>query len=233
MKDQHIQQLFDNYANELPQQSNLAENARTKMTGRKKACRKRRTFFARLGAICCALIVCVLCLSVVTRVLSGNRNDNAAPSAPEQSLKTYAVSDLRGMRLTGGDEAGTIGSVRTMFAIDEVESLFGEVVNATYTAYYSSDGLLTCISAAYRVRYSDRLVDVTVIGEINGFVNEQLYGEYRYFSDNNAGFIHGETDGEAVCRTFVENAKVHFYVTAFNSDNNVSYNVCRNIAAVL
>lgn len=233
MKDQRIQQLFDNYANELPQQSNLAENARTKMTGRKKACRKRRTFFARLGAICCALIVCVLCLSVVTRVLSGNRNDNAAPSAPEQSLKTYAASDLRGMRLTGGDEAGTIGSVRTMFAIDEVESLFGEVVNATYTAYYSSDGLLTCISAAYRVRYSDRLVDVTVIGEINGFVNEQLYGEYRYFSDNNAGFIHGETDGEAVCRTFVENAKVHFYVTASNSDNNVSYNVCRNIAAVL
>lgn len=233
MKDQRIQQLFDNYANELPQQSNLAENARTKMTGRKKACRKRRTFFARLGAICCALIVCVLCLSVVTRVLFGNRNDNAAPSVPEQSLKTYAVSDLRGMRLTGGDEAGTIGSVRTMFAIDEVESLFGEVVNATYTAYYSSDGLLTCISAAYRVCYSDRLVDVTVIGEINGFVNEQLYGEYRYFSDNNAGFIHGETDGEAVCRTFVENAKVHFYVTAFNSDNNVSYNVCRNIAAVL
>ncbi len=233
MKDQRIQQLFDNYANELPQQSNLAENARTKMTGRKKACRKRRTFFARLGAICCALIVCVLCLSVVTRVLSGNRNDNAAPPAPELSLTTYAVSDLRGMRLTGGDEAGTIGSVRTMFAIDEVESLFGEVVNATYTAYYSSDGLLTCISAAYRVRYSDRLVDVTVIGEINGFVNEQLYGEYRYFSDNNAGFIHGETDGEAVCRTFVENAKVHFYVTASNSDNNVSYNVCRNIAAVL
>lgn len=233
MKDQRIQQLFDNYANELPQQLNLAENARTKMTGRKKACRKRRTFFARLGAICCALIVCVLCLSVVTRVLSGNRNDNDASSAPEQSLKTYAVSDLRGMRLTGGDEAGTIGSVRTMFAIDEVESLFGEVVNATYTAYYSSDGLLTCISAAYRVRYSDRLVDVTVIGEINGFVNEQLYGEYRYFSDNNAGFIHGETDGEAVCRTFVENAKVHFYVTASNSDNNVSYNVCRNIAAVL
>lgn len=233
MKDQRIQQLFDNYANELPQQLNLAENARTKMTGRKKACRKRRTFFARLGAICCALIVCVLCLSVVTRVLSGNRNDNDASSAPEQSLKTYAVSDLRGMRLTGGDEAGTIGSVRTMFAIDEVESLFGEVVNATYTAYYSSDGLLTCISAAYRVRYSDRLVDVTVIGEINGFVNEQLYGEYRYFSDNNAGFIHGETDGEAVCRAFVENAKVHFYVTASNSDNNVSYNVCRNIAAVL
>lgn len=233
MKDQRIQQLFDNYANELPQQLNLAENARTKMTGRKKACRKRRTFFARLGAICCALIVCVLCLSVVTRVLSGNRNDNDASSAPEQSLKTYAVSDLRGMRLTGGDEAGTIGSVRTMFAIDEVESLFGEVVNATYTAYYSSDGLLTCISAAYRVRYSDRLVDVTVIGEINGFVNEQLYGEYRYFSDNNAGFIHGETDCEAVCRAFVENAKVHFYVTASNSDNNVSYNVCRNIAAVL
>lgn len=232
MKDQRIQQLFDNYANELPQQSNLAENARAKMTGRKKACRKRRTFFARLGAICCALIVCVLCLSVVTRVLSGNRNDDAA-SAPEQSLTTYAVSDLRGMRLTGGDEAGTIGSVRTMFAIDEVESLFGEVVNATYTAYYSSDGLLTCISAEYRVRYSDRLVDVTVIGEINGFVNEQLYGEYRYFSDNNAGFIHGETDGEAVCRTFVENAKVHFYVAASNSDNNVSYNVCRNIAAVL
>lgn len=233
MKDQRIQQLFDNYANELPQQSNLAENARTKMTERKKACRKRRTFFARLGAICCALIVCVLCLSVLTRVLSGNRNDNAAPSTPELSLTTYAVSDLRGMRLTGGDEAGTIGSVRTMFAIDEVESLFGEVVNATYTAYYSSDGLLTCISAAYRVRYSDRLVDVTVIGEINGFVNEQLYGDYRYFSDNNAGFIHGETDGEAVCRTFVENAKVHFYVTASNSDNNVSYNVCRNIAAIL
>ena len=233
MKDQRIQQLFDNYANELPQQSNLAENARAKMTGRKNACRKRRTFFARLGAICCALIVCVLCLSVVTRVLSGNRNDNAAPSAPDLSLTTYAVSDLRGMRLTGGDEAGTIGSVRTMFAIDEVESLFGEVVNATYTAYYSSDGLLKCISAAYRVRYSDRLVDVTVIGEINGFVNEQLYGEYRYFSDNNAGFIHGETDGEAVCRAFVENAKVHFYVTAANSDNNVSYNVCRNIAAVL
>lgn len=233
MKDQRIQQLFDNYANELPQQSNLAENARAKMTERKNACRKRRTFFARLGAICCALIVCVLCLSVVTRVLSGNRNDNDASSAPEQSLKTYAVSDLRGMRLTGGDEAGTIGSVRTMFAIDEVESLFGEVVNATYTAYYSSDGLLTCISAAYRVRYSDRLVDVTVIGEINGFVNEQLYGEYRYFSDNNAGFIHGETDGEAVCRTFVENAKVNFYVTASNSDNNVSYNVCRDIAAVL
>lgn len=233
MKDQRIQQLFDNYANELPQQSNLAENARAKMTERKNACRKRRTFFARLGAICCALIVCVLCLSVVTRVLSGNRNDNDASSAPEQSLKTYAVYDLRGMRLTGGDEAGTIGSVRTMFAIDEVESLFGEVVNATYTAYYSSDGLLTCISAAYRVRYSDRLVDVTVIGEINGFVNEQLYGEYRYFSANNAGFIHGETDGEAVCRAFVENAKVHFYVTASNSDNNVSYNVCRNIAAVL
>lgn len=233
MKDQRIQQLFDNYANELPQQSNLAENARAKMTERKNACRKRRTFFARLGAICCALIVCVLCLSVVTRVLSGNRNDNDASSAPEQLLKTYAVSDLRGMRLTGGDEAGTIGSVRTMFAIDEVESLFGEVVNATYTAYYSSDGLLTCISAAYRVRYSDRLVDVTVIGEINGFVNKQLYGEYRYFSDNNAGFIHGETDGEAVCRAFVEKAKVHFYVTAANSDNNVSYNVCRNIAAVL
>lgn len=233
MKDQRIQQLFDNYANELPQQLNLAENARAKMTGRKNACRKRRTFFARLGAICCALIVCVLCLSVLTRVLSGNRNDNVAPSTPELSLTTYAVSDLRGMRLTGGDEAGTIGSVRTMFAIDEVESLFCEVVNATYTAYYSSDGLLTCISAAYRVRYSDRLVDVTVIGEINGFVNEQLYGDYRYFSDNNAGFIHGETDGEAVCRTFVENAKVHFYVTASNSDNNVSYNVCRNIAAIL
>lgn len=233
MKDQRIQQLFENYANELPPQSNLAENARAKMTGRKKACRKRRTFFARLGAVCCALIVCVLCLSVVTRALSGNRNDNAAPSVPEQSLKTYAVSDLRGMRLADGDEAGAIGSVRTMFGIDEVESLFGEVVNATYTAYYSSDGLLTCIRAAYRVRYSGRLVDVAVIGEINGFVNEQLYGEYRYFSDNNAGFIHGETDGEAVCRAFVENAKVHFYVTASNSDNNVSYNVCRNIAAVL
>lgn len=233
MKDQRIQQLFDNYANELPQQSNLAENARAKMAGRKNTVKKRRTFFARFGAVCCALIVCVLCLSVVTRVLPGNKNDNAMPSAPEQSFKTYALADLHGVRLTDSDEPGTIGSVRTVFAINDVENLFGEVINATYTAYYSRDGVLAYVEATYRVRSFDSFVDVTVIGESNGLVNEQLSGEYKYFSDNDGGLIYGEVDGEAVCRTFVENTKVHFYVTAANADNDVSYYVCSRIAAVL
>lgn len=233
MKDEKIEQLFDNYADGLPQQNNLAEAARARMSGR-SAAKKRPRIWLRLGAVCCALIICVLCVSVVKGTFD-NADDQPSYNPSDSAVTYYTAADVVGKRLAATDKIDGV-TLSTLFAADKLQQRLGanSVVSAQkYVAYYLADGTLACVKSVYRVYVDGNFVDVEVLAENKGFVDERHADVYRYFSANADKISYNYVNGEVVSQAYVAAQNFRFYVTAFNPDVSVSITVCQTLRSIL
>ena len=177
MKDDKIQQLFDNYADELPQQNNLCSRAAQAMA--QKAERKKTTasFWKKLTGILAASFVLVFFVGFVLGVVipsNGNKNDHNQPSnEPTARVDVYAAKDVTTFVVNKPTSTKLSGELTAAQIIDLDNIDFGDgvsVIGVRYFAEYLADGQLASVTAVWRVYVEQSFVDITIVAEANGLL---------------------------------------------------------------
>lgn len=228
MKDDKIQQLFDNYADELPQQNNLCSRAAQAMA--QKAERKKTTasFWKKLTGILAASFVLVFFVGFVIGVVkpdSGNRDNanDSLPNAPMQmriytasEVTSYAVHKPTSTKLSGDLTAAQI------IGASQLNSEGGTAVsNVRYFVDYLADGQLASLTAVWRVYVEQSFVDITIVAEAKGLLSSARQTAYRYF-ERGASRWHTTQNGEEVTIGYLRATDFHYYVSAACSNDYAS-----------
>ncbi len=228
MKDDKIQQLFDNYADELPQQNNLCSRAAQAMA--QKAERKKTTasFWKKLTGILAASFVLVFFVGFVLGVVkpdSGNRDNanDSLPNAPMQ-MRIYTASEVTSYGVhkpTSTKLSGDLTAAQIIGA-SQLNSEGGTAVsNVRYFAEYLADGQLASLTAVWRVYVEQSFVDITVVAEANGLLalsREQAYGYFEHGMQR----WHTTQNGEEVTIGYLRATDFHYYVSAACSNDYAS-----------
>lgn len=228
MKDDKIQQLFDNYADELPQQNNLCSRAAQAMA--QKAERKKTTasFWKKLTGILAASFVLVFFVGFVLGVVipsNGNKNDHNQPSnEPTARVDVYAAKDVTTFVVNKPTSTKLSGELTAAQIIDLDNIDFGDgvsVIGVRYFAEYLADGQLASVTAVWRVYVEQSFVDITIVAEANGLLalsREQAYGYFEHGMQR----WHTTQNGEEVTIGYLRATDFHYYVSAACSNNYAS-----------
>lgn len=202
MKDKQIQQLFDNYAQSLPQQDHLADKARGMAFARSE---KKKWWLVPMVAAYCVVAVAVLFVAITLT----NSLVNVTPSPTYQ---VYTSSQVTGHIVDRSDIASAV-------KVDLIDEQY-EVIFENYRAYYFDDGQLAYIRASLGVSTEYGVVEVQLIAENNKFVRNDL----KYTYDN---YIYGQSftqkenykDGEYITSAYFEGEDMHFYIETMSNPN--------------
>lgn len=228
MKDDKIQQLFDNYADELPQQNNLCSRAAQAMA--QKAERKKTTasFWKKLTGILAASFVLVFFVGFVLGVVipsNGNKNDPDHPSnEPTARVDVYAATDATTFVVNKPTSTKLFGELTAEQIIDltDIDIADGATVGEVhYFAEYLADGQLASVTAVWRVCVDEAFVDVTVVAEANGLLSSARKTAYRYFEKGSSRWRTTE-NGEEVTIGYLQAADFRYYVSASSSNEYAS-----------
>lgn len=228
MKDDKIQQLFDSYADELPQQNNLCSRAAQAMA--QKAERKKTTasFWKKLTGILAASFVLVFFVGFVIGVVkpdSGNRDNanDSLPNAPMQ-MRIYTASEVTSYAVHKPTSTKLSGELTAAQIIDLDNIDFGDgvsVIGVRYFVDYLADGQLASVTAVWRVYVEQSFVDITIVAEANGLLalsREQAYGYFEHGMQR----WHTTQNGEEVTIGYLRATDFHYYVSAACSNDYAS-----------
>ena len=228
MKDDKIQQLFDNYADELPQQNNLCSRAAQAMA--QKAERKKTTasFWKKLTGILAASFVLVFFVGFVLGVVipsNGNKNDHDQSSnEPTARVDVYAAKDVTTFvvnKPTSTKLSGDLTAAQIIGA-SQLNSEGGTAVsNVRYFAEYLADGQLASLTAVWRVYVEQSFVDITIVAEANGLLalsREQAYGYFEHGMQR----WHTTQNGEEVTIGYLQSVDFRYYVSAASCNDYAS-----------
>lgn len=238
MKDQRIQQMFDEYADSLPQQNNLALRAKQQMAAKQK--RTTTGFFAKLGGFCAAALVCVLCLSLIVNAVFPNGGEQFAPpmSDSQASLPSfYESNQLSTQRVSSSFSSDKFdGTAESLFNFDQVAALSlasGEsIANKKFFAYYLQDDELACVATQFMFHCGDgQFVDVTIIVETDGLLcNDWSSLYYNVGSVIETVADNGELVGGSCALPL--DGTMRFYVMVQSSDTQLNADICAKLTNI-
>ena len=166
MKQQNqneIQKLFDDYADSLSPQPQLASRAKERYLSMQVAQKPRRAVWA---AAVCAVIVFVIAAAAVLPVLTGGGEP-----------QVYAASQTAGQRVDA-DFAGEIVNLQAF------EGSAYSIVSQKYYAF-RLDGNVVYMAAQLGFSTDQGIVEVQFVAEKDGFVRLDWRTDYeRYLKDN-------------------------------------------------
>lgn len=200
MKDKQIQQLFDNYAESLPQQDHLADKALGMAFARPK---KKKWWIVPVVATYCVLVIALLTVAVVLTTSIVN-------ISPSPTYQVYTSSQVTGHSVDRSDIANAV-------KVDLIDEQY-DVIFENYRAYYFDDGQLAYIRASLGISTEYGVVEVQLIAETNEFVRQDL----KYTYDN---YIYGQSftqnqdyeDGEYITASYFEGEDMHFYIETMSN----------------
>ena len=210
-RNDKIQQIFDDYAQNLPDRSDLADRARSVMSQNAqsncavpsaKPSGKRRGFIWAMCGVCAVIAVC---LAVFPVILNGNFYDN-------NKLQYYTSRQINGKALSASQTAPYL----------PVERFGGDdwtVVYDKYYGYFADDGDLRYIVADLGVRAEEGgFVEMTLIAEKNGYLCRSFAENYNSTIRNGIVSSYTRTDdrrkGEYLTSAFFRLDDYHYYVSA-------------------
>ena len=226
-KDDTVQKLFDDYAEELNERSDLADKARQALVEQnaQKAKQRKPKIWNWLAPVCAALIIVFVSVSIWSP-LGSNGNGTSKPSdTPNQSeqdtspgvqVNYYTSAEVkgRGIELFDCDDTLNISELKQ----DEEY----EVVSERYYAFYFENGKLAYLKAVLGVRSDEGFCEIIIIAEADGVVRQDLRDIYnRYIRANDYAIMDTKLDdkGEYVTNAFFRARDSHFYVYAMTGAN--------------
>ena len=198
MKQQNqneIQKLFDDYAESLSPQPQLASRAKERYLSMQVAQKPRRAVWA---AAVCAVIVFVIAAAAVLPVLTGGGEP-----------QVYAASQTAGQRVDA-DFAGEIVNLQAF------EGSAYSIVSQKYYAF-RLDGNVVYMAAQLGFSTDQGIVEVQFVAEKDGFVRLDWRTDYeRYLKDN---------DGLRVVERRPENMPGEYVTNAYFKANGMRFYV--------
>ena len=227
--DDTIQKLFDDYAEDLTERSDLAQKAKDALAEKNaqvapKTKQRKPNFWTWFAPVCAALIIVVVSFSIWlpkgTVGEDGNGGDTNV-SQGEQSnqsaqINYYALSDVKGRSVAPSDFESTLNITK----IKEDESY--QVVYERYYAFYFEDGTLAYLKAVLGVRSDEGFCEIVIVAESDGYVRKDLRDVYDCFLDGSTDpkvSTHLGDKGEYVTNAYFNARSSHFYVYATTGAN--------------
>ncbi len=214
-KDDQLNQIFDAYADEFPQQQqNLTNKARAQM---QKSRKTKLTFKVLAGVLCC-LVVCLISISVFNNIMDnfGDVNDNkndwdssadesVPPSSSAQEVQMYARKDLTGKYCDLSDVQ--------VVNLQSLHQQLGIVEGAKYYAFYNDADQLVCYVATFAVVGENGIAEVSLIVEKDGFVRSDLSNAYNQQMSTTLNVYQTVSqNGEYVTMAFLQQQGFHCYM---------------------
>lgn len=218
-RNDDIQKLFDDYAEELTPREDLGSKARDAMAAKKQSPLPRSKTHWTVHLAWAVPVFCVLLVSLIAfgTVFANIFNDptsndqhvDSSVDAPQ--VQNYTFADVKGKRVQLAD----CDSVLNVSALADSEF---EVVGERYYAFYAQNGQLRYIKALLGVRGEDgTFTELHIIAEADGYVREDLADEYDRSGAlvSDSGYALG---GEYVTQAFFGARGFHFYVEGLNGE---------------
>ena len=223
--DDTIQKLFDDYAEDLNERSDLADRAKAALVAKNAEKSKRRElgFWKWLAPVCCALIIVVVSISIFAP--SGLLGDGGSEQPPNQGTNThvptltyYTAAEVKGrsVSLSDYDETLKISQIK--------QDGDYQVVYERYYAFYFEDGALAYVKAVLGVRSDEGLCEIAIVAEADGVVRQDLRSEFDFYlkrgGDRACMFTDLDDKGEFVTSAYFNARSAHFYVYALTGAND-------------
>ena len=228
--DDTIQALFDDYAEDFNERSDLASKA-TQALAAKNANQQNTSKSQRkpkiwnwLTPIFAALIVVVLSFSIWSPTNGDNvgpngSNQNQADSSNDETqttLKYYTSAEVKGrsVALTNFDETLNVSKIK-----DNEEY---SVISERYYAFYFTNGELAYVKAVLGVRSDEGFCEIVIIAESDGVVRSDLRDAYDYYisgSKHANMYTRLDDKGEFVTEAYFNARNAHFYVYGMTGAN--------------
>ena len=225
-RDERIQNLFDNYADELAPRADLADKALAEMTANKTqpsaSPRKKSSFWANLAwiapiaAVFIAVLVAIFSLPVFNGGLGDTNGEGTTDNVPSQqptvAVSYYTYADVKGRSVDIADYDDEL-------QLSKLLASGYRVVGQKCYAFYTSDDQLRYIKVYLGLRSADgTFTELELIAEVDGYVRSDLrdiYNNYHYHSGLSA---HSDYDdkGEYITQAFFATRDMHFYAVARN-----------------
>ena len=220
-RNEKIQKVFDDYADNLPDQSHLANEAAKQLASRKN----KKSVWRWLAPVAAAFVAVVLCFTVLDGVWdssNGNHgNDstmdkpNSEPLNPEQMI-AYDVTQATGM-VADTAQAEQVFNVK---AVDGDDSY--TVVYQKYYAFYLEGQTEIAYYRAYLgIMANGSLTEVYVIAENPKYRNNALSDRFAdFYASGNTRFCYGYERGEYTTEAqFVARGYRFFAMTLGGNDD--------------
>ena len=214
--DDTIQKLFDDYAEDLSERSDLAARAKDALVAenaKNKKQQRKPKFWAWLAPICAALLIVVVSISVLVPFGDGN---GSSDEEQKPQINYYSSSNVKGrsVALTQFDDTLNV----TQLKEDEEY----QIVYERYYAFYFANGELAYVKATLGVRSDEGFCEIVIIAEADGMVRSDLRNVYSFYlegSEQAQMFTQLEDKGEYVTRAYFNARNAHFYVYAMTGAN--------------
>ena len=222
-QDESIQNLFDNYAQELTPRVDLAEKAKMEMVANKQAkpsasARKNSSFWLHFAWITPVAVVFIAVIAVIFTLPTfigglGDKFGEETPSdQPTNAVAYYTIADVRGRSVS-------IEDYDNMLQISRLTSNGYQVVGQRCYAFFTEEGELRYVKVYLGVRSPDgTFTELELIGEVDGYVRKDLQEIYdRYSTFDGLGTeSHYDSAGEYITNGYFAARDLHFYVVARN-----------------
>lgn len=235
-KDETIQNLFDDYAEELIPRVDLTEKAKMEMAANKQAkpshsARKKSSFWLHFAwvtpvvAVFIVMVVVLFNLPIFSLPDLSEQNTPSKPATPTVAYYTYA--DVKGRRVS-------ISEYDDELQISRLETYGYEVLGAKCYAFFTEENELRYIKAYLGVRSPDGVfTELELIGEVDGYVRRDLqdiYNNYKYNDGLSVGSRYDDS-GEYITQAFFATRDLHFYVVARNGESTeVAKDILKHLA---
>lgn len=219
--DEKIQNLFDDYAQELKPREDLAEKARLTMVANNQAkpstsTRKNSSFwvhFAWITPVAAVFIAIVVIMFNLPFFALGNLfGDDDSSGQTTTTVAYYTYADVKGRSVSRADYDDVL-------QVSRLEKNGYDIVGERYYAFFTEKGELRYIKAYLGVRSPDgTFTELTLIAEVDGYVRKDLQDIYDLYSGFNSMSVNSGYDSvdEYVTQAYFAARNLHFYIVAHN-----------------
>ncbi len=220
MKDDKLNQLFNEYAEEFTPVDGVTDKARAEMH---KTHKKKRITKRLVSALACIIVICVT-LAVVCPIVINQFGDKGSPptsSAPDHGdwsgdatveIVEYNRGAVRGEACAASDVMIDMENIVAKYAI----------VSEKYYACYYEDKLVYYI-ASFGILHENGIAEVSVIIEKDGYVRKDLKEDYdNYMTDSMVLRDSRDVTGEYVTKGYLQANGFHCYLEVMGNSSVVS-----------
>ncbi|MBD5131511.1 MAG: hypothetical protein HDT28_02805 [Clostridiales bacterium] len=220
-KDEQLNGLFDEYANDLQPRTDLAQKARDELVRKNEKKQKPALRYGVIfGSLAAAAAVAVFAFSVLPGLFTGNNDgatneengpSDASPATP--SAVSYTIGEVRATKTTRSD-------ISDFIDISRIENAGYEVYSENYyNCYIKESNTLAYVKAVFGVSTDKGNIEISVIAERDGYKRTDLAEQYGYLmkSDRRISYAESYQDGEYMTMAYITDYDIHYYVSTMGN----------------
>ncbi len=228
MKDNSLNEIFQQYADEFaPQSENLTQKAHQQMA----KTRKSKVTLRILASVLCCLVICFVSFTIFNN-LFGNNHESPAPDNDGVMGDENANTTMQIQRYSR-NQLKANGCKSSDIAVVDMQLLSQSytIVSEKYYAYYL-DGQIVCYQAVFGIVCENGIAEVSLLVEKDGYLRNDLANTYyNCMTDTLCTYQTVAQNGEYLTNAYLQSQNFHCYLQVagdWQSGESIAYAILQN-----